>query len=78
MDDPDHDKNLRSHTGYHPKTMLDMARKLSDHEVKLLSEQLDGWYQDQIGNSPLENEATGKNLLIVTVCKKERHRSVAA
>ena len=33
MDDPYHDNNLRDHTGYHPSTMLNFAKKVSEDEV---------------------------------------------
>ena len=76
--DPFHDPELRDHTGYHPETMLRFAEKLKHGEMNNLSEMLDTWYQDQIGVNDMVDNDSGRNLLVLTVCKKERHGSVAA
>ena len=48
MDDPYHDETLHGHTGYHPETMLNYAKKASNYEMENLAKNLDTWYQDQI------------------------------
>ena len=66
MDDPDHDKNLISHTGYHPETQLNFAKNLRKEEYEILATQV---WSILHGESP--------KTLFLAVCKKERHRSVA-
>ena len=58
--------------------MLRFAEKLKHSEVNNLAEVLDTWYQDQIGVNDMVDNESGRNLLTLKVCKKERHRSVTA
>ena len=83
MTDPYHDKNLRDHTGYHPQTMLDFARKIHKKEVDHLTHHIFDWYQVQGTEETLDKKrnntsAEKRDVLILCICKKERHRSVAA
>ena len=68
MGDPHHNKNLRDHIGLHPSTMMGVAEHADQKEINSIAELFQSW---------LSGSST-KNLCIVTVCKKERRRSVAS
>ena len=68
MEDPNHSKNLRDHIGLHPSTMMGVAEHTDQKEINSIAELFQSW---------LSGSST-KNLCIVTVCKKERHRSIAS
>ena len=71
LDDPEHDKRLRGHTGYHPETMKHVAEHLPLDQLKMFAKGCDEW-------SAAQREGDNRDIVILTVCKKERHRSVAA
>ena len=45
MDDPFYDETLRDHTGCHPETILNYAKKASNSELASLAGNIDTWYQ---------------------------------
>ena len=59
--DPDQDKDLRSHTGHHPTTMLNFAKASKFEEIM----------------SPLKSVMSGGKHIVLFVCRKGTHRSVA-
>ena len=71
LDDPGHDARLRDHTGYHPATMMHVAMNLPEEQLKNLAKGCYHW---------AECRRTGdhRNLVVVPICRRERHRSVAA
>ena len=71
LDDPYHDKKLRGHTGYHPETMKHVAENLPLDQLKMFAKGCGDW-------SEAQREGDKRDIVILTVCKKERHRSVAA
>ena len=71
QDNPEHDHNLRSHTGRLPGTMHQDAEETSNLELRRMLQGLDEWRQN------LEDEGDGYDVVVVEVCRKRRHRSVA-
>ena len=71
LDDPDHNKKLRDHTGYHPETMMHVAKNLPEEQLKALAK---GCYH----LSECRRNGDDRNLVVVPLCRRERHRSVAA
>ena len=72
LDDPDRDKKLRGHTGYHPETMKRVAENLPLlDQLKMFAKGCGDW-------SEAQREGDKRDIVILTVYKKERHRSVAA
>ena len=69
--DPHRDKNLQSHKGLHPETMRATVSQLHDAQVTYLADSMVGWTESFDGVDKLEN---GTDLVVITVCKKERHR----
>jgi hypothetical protein len=69
VEDPDHDKSLRSHMGAHPLTMLSCASYLSKKQYDDIAKKLTGWFDKGEGRD---------DLIIIAVCEVEKHRSVAA
>ncbi len=67
MGDPYHDKSLRDHTGFHPITMKSIADEMGHATMLEIAESISTWYDSD----------ADWDLLIVSVCKKERHRSIA-
>eukprot|EP00973_Karenia_brevis_P067241 9350383-Karenia_brevis.AAC.1 len=67
MGDPHHDKNLRSHKGVLPKTIKDVARNMDEAELRKFVAAFRGWL----------HRADGSDLLVISICRRERHRSVA-
>ena len=59
--DPDQDKSLRSHTGHHPTTMLNIAKASNFEDIM----------------SPLKSVTKDTKHIVVFVCRKGTHRSVA-
>ena len=67
MEDPDHDRNLSRHTGDHPSTLMFAANNLTNRQLRIIARSLRQW------------EASGEeeDILILCICKQERHRSIA-
>ena len=73
MDDPYHDKALRGHTGYHPQTMLNFAKKVTTRELDHIAHHLLDWYRVQGSAGDLVHNHTGatrRDVLIMCICKK--------
>ena len=65
MGDPHHDPKLRDHTGRHPTTMAGMAKYVDEWELTEFAIKFEQWL-----NNPEQD------LLILPICRRERHRSV--
>ena len=65
--DPHHDKDLRDHTGRHPRTMLGIAKYLDGPEQDRFADQFMQWLTWNPDRRPL---------VILHICKRERHRSI--
>ena len=68
LTDPHHDPKLRSHTGFHPRTLSDIAKQLPQPQFVPMAAELTQF---------LANDADDK-LLVVTLCRRGRHRSVGS
>ena len=66
MRDPWHNKNLRNHTGRHPVTMEGVAMNIDQWDMDELCIKFEQW---------LSNPE--QDLVILPLCRRERHRSVA-
>ena len=71
LGDPDHDRKLRGHTGYHPGTMKHVAKNMPLDQLKAFAKGCGHW-------SEAQRQGDTKDLVIVAIRKKERHRSVSA
>ena len=71
LDDPGHDARLRDHSGYHPATLMHVAQHLPEEQLKNLAKGCYHWAECRRGGD-------SRNLVIVPICRRERHRSVAA
>ena len=65
---PELDPALTKHVGQHPKTMYDCAKYMDDEEYRDIATTISGWTRHHVDEA---------DLLIIFVCKVERHRSVA-
>ena len=65
--DPHHDKELRDHCGQHPKTMLGCASNTNPRTLDRLVEEIKSF-----ADNDDEDE-----LMVVFLCRRARHRSVA-
>ena len=75
VNDPNRDKTLQSHKGLHPETMRATASQLHDNQVEYLADSMVEWTSSFKG---LDKPTQGTDLVVITVCKKDRHRSIAA
>eukprot|EP00973_Karenia_brevis_P011603 1571139-Karenia_brevis.AAC.1 len=67
MGDPHHNPRLRSHRGTHPETMKSVARDMDEIELQRFTASFRHWL----------TEADGSDLLVISVCRRARHRSIA-
>eukprot|EP00973_Karenia_brevis_P094884 12424660-Karenia_brevis.AAC.1 len=67
MGDPHHDPRLRSHKGTHPETMKSVAREMDENELRRFTAAFRQWVTN----------ADGSDLLIISICRRARHRSIA-
>ena len=75
QDDPWHDKAMRSHLGQHPRAMRQVSEETTSASLRHMFTGLNDWRQDLIACPRLDGEG---NVLVVFICRKRRHRSVAA
>ena len=69
LHDPAHDKNLRSHKGFHPATVRAVLRSMHFDRIKRR-------IQDSIRELQQMSDETRSTCTILLVCKSGRHRSV--
>ncbi len=74
QDDPAHDPECHGHIGRHPETMRQVAEQTKGEVVRRMINGLGSWRQDLVQNPRLHGDG---NALIVFICRKRRHRSVA-
>ena len=73
--DPHRDRALQGHKGLHPTTMQTTAERLHESQLSFMADYMVWWTESFIGE---DKPTIEKDLLIITVCNKERHRSVAS
>ena len=75
--DPDRDKSLQGHKGLHPMTMDATSERLHKDQITYLTDYLVWWTELFDGvDRPAQGEE--KDMVIITVCNKMRHRSIAS
>eukprot|EP00973_Karenia_brevis_P071485 9931750-Karenia_brevis.AAC.1 len=67
MGDPYHDKSLRSHKGIHPSTLKRVSEQMDKKELENFAAAFRTWLY----------RADGSDLLVIPICRRERHRSIA-
>eukprot|EP00973_Karenia_brevis_P074827 10399381-Karenia_brevis.AAC.1 len=64
MGDPHHDTRLRAHKGTHPEIMKTVARDMDEIELQRFTASFRHWLTN----------ADGTDLLIISICRRARHR----
>ena len=72
--DPGRNKDLQRHKGYHPETMRHTATHLHNDQYQWLADEMIEWTKSFEGEDQPEE---GTDLIVITACKVERHRSIA-
>jgi hypothetical protein len=75
VSDPHRDKALQGHKGLHPTTMKATADRLHYSQLTYLADHMVSWTESFYGE---DKPTSGTDLVIITVCNKMRHRSIAA
>ena len=72
--DPNRNKALQAHKGLHPETMRHTASHLHDDQYQYLADCMVDWTASFQGEDRPE---IANDLVVITACKVERHRSIA-
>eukprot|EP00973_Karenia_brevis_P063179 8784726-Karenia_brevis.AAC.1 len=67
MGDPHHDKNLRTNKATHPSTLKGASENMNEKELKNFAAAFRTWLY----------RADRSYLLVIPICRRERHRSIA-